>query len=301
MAPSSRLRWFRFRSRKKAISDVNRIARAGFGAVAMAGLLSVTSAAQTKSLDGFAFAGPWTRSDPEARFVSPASGPGPMQDDPTHPHHGHREAVPGQPDESATPWIADLRNPILKPWVADVLRKNAEQQLAGIEDDTELLHCRPDGLPGVLTRRDNVQLLKSATGVTIFYQLDHQVRHVYLNVPHSPHPGTSWYGESVGHFEGDTLVVDTIGLNGYAPIDHYGTPHTDALHVVERYHLTDGGRTLQVDFTVDDPGAFNMAWSGIAHYRRSRSGYDEFVCAENNTNIWTGKSYAIPVASVADF
>lgn len=280
---------------------MNGVARAGFAAVAIAALFTVTSAAQTKTSDEFALAGPWTRSDPEARFVSPASGAGPLQDDPAHPHHGHREAVAGQPDESATPWIADLHNPILKPWVTDVLRKNAQQQLAGVEDDTELLHCRPDGLPGVLTRRDNVQLLKSGTDVTIFYQLDHQVRHVYLNVPHSQHPAKTWYGESVGHFEGDTLVVDTIALNGSAPIDHYGTPHTDALHVVERYHVTDGGRTLQVDFTVDDPGAFNMAWSGIAHYRRSRAGYEEFVCAENNTNIWTGKSYPIPIASTADF
>lgn len=275
--------------------------RAEFIAAAAVAMLPVMAAAQTKTLDVPALAGPWTRSDPEARFMPPPSGPGPVQDDPAHPHHGHREAVAGQPDESATPWIADLRNPILKPWVADVLRKNAEQQLAGMEDDTELLHCRPDGLPGVLTRRDNVSLLRSAIGVTIVYQLDHQVRHVYLNVPHSQHPTESWYGESIGHFEGDTLVVDTIGLNGFAPMDHYGTPHTDALHVVERYHLTDGGKTLQVDFTVDDPKTFNMPWSGVAHYRRSRAGYDEFVCAENNTNIWTGKSYPIPVATRPDF
>lgn len=280
---------------------MKRIAQAGFAAAAVAALLPLAGAAQTEAPDEFALSGPWTRSDPEARFMSPASGPGPVQDDPARPHHGHREAVAGQPDESATPWIADLGNPILKPWVADVLRKNAQQQLAGVEDDTELLHCRPDGLPGVLTRRDNVQLLKSANHVTIFYQLDHQVRHVYLNVPHSQHPAKTWYGESVGHFEGDTLVVDTIGLNGSAPIDHYGTPHTDALHVVERYRVTDGGRTLQVDFTVDDPGAFNMAWSGIAHYRRSRAAYDEFICAENNTNIWTGKSYPIPIAVKPDF
>ena len=242
------------------------------------------------------FAGPWTRSDPEARFISPAAGAGPVQDDPAHPHHGHREGVPGQPDESATPWIADLHNPILKSWVADILRKNAEQQMAGVEDDTELLHCRPDGVPGVLTRRDNVSLLQSATEVTIIYQIDNQVRHVYLNVPHSPHPAKSWYGDSVGHFEGDTLVVDTIGLNDLAPIDHYGTPHTDSIHVVERYRVVDGGKSLQVDFTVDDPAAFNTAWSGIAHYRRSRAGYEEFICAENNKNIWTGKSYAIPAA-----
>jgi hypothetical protein len=247
------------------------------------------------------FTGPWTRSDPEARFMPPVSGPGPLQDDPAHPHHGHREGVPGQPDEAATPWIADLRNPILKPWAAATVQKNAEQQMAGIEDDTELLHCRPDGVPGVLTRRDNVSLLKTPTEVTIVYQLDHQVRHVYLGANHSQHPAQSSYGESVGHFEGDTLVVDTVGLDDRAPIDHYGTPHSDAIHVTERYHVTDGGRTLQVDFAVEDPKAFNMPWSGIAHYRRARAGYEEFVCAENNLNIWTGKSYAIPTAAKPDF
>jgi hypothetical protein len=246
-------------------------------------------------------AGPWTRSDPEARFVPPLSGPGPLQDDPAHPHHGHREGVPGLPDEASTPWVADLRNPILKPWVAAAVRKNAEQGLAGIELETSLLHCRPDGVPGVLTRRDNVSLLQTPAEVTIFYQLDHQVRHVYLNMPHSQHPAKTWYGESVGHFEGDTLVVDTVGLNDRTTLDNYNTPHSDALHVVERYHVVDGGRTLQVDFTVDDPGAFNTPWSGIAHYRRARGAYEEFICAENNTDIWTGKSYPIPIAATPDF
>jgi hypothetical protein len=245
--------------------------------------------------------GPWTRSDPEARFMPPPSGPGPLQDDPAHPHHGHREGIPGQPDESATPWVADLRNPILKPWVADIVRKNGEQGLAGVEADTALLHCRPDGVPGVLTRRDNVSLLQTPTEVTIIYQLDHQVRHIYLNRRHSENPAESWYGESVGHFDGDTLVVDTIGLNDLTTLDNYNTPHSDVLHVVEHYHVVDGGRTLQVDFKVDDPKAFNLPWSAIVHYRRSRGANEEFVCAENNANIWTGKSYPIPIATTADF
>jgi hypothetical protein len=280
------------------------LSRAWFRTGAVLAILAVPIAAPGQSPTpsaGLNFSGPWTRSDPEARFMPPVSGPGPLRDDPAHPHHGHREGVPGQPDESATPWVADLSNPILKSWVAEIVQRNAAQGLAGVEADTALLHCRPDGVPGVLTRRDNVQLLQTPTEVTIVYQLDHQVRHVYLNVPHSQRPSHSWYGESVGHFEGDTLVVDTIGLNDQTTLDTYNTPHSDALHVVERYHLVDSGRTLQVDFTVDDPVAFNMQWSGIAHYRRSRGAYEEFVCAENNTNIWTGKSYPIPIAATSDF
>ena len=249
----------------------------------------------------FNLSGPWVRSDPEARFLPPASGPGPLEDDPAHPHHGHREGVAGKPDVSATPWVADLSNPILKPWVAAIVKRNAELGLAGKEADTALVNCRPDGVPGVLTRRDNVQLLQTPKEVTIVYQLDHQVRHVTLNVPHTDHPVPSYYGESIGHYEDNTLVVDTIALNDRTTLDPYGTPHSDAIHVVERYHLVDGGNALQVDFTVDDPKAFNMPWSGIVHYRHSRDSYEEFVCAENNIDIKTGKPYPVPIAAKPDF
>ena len=249
----------------------------------------------------FSLAGPWTRSDPEARFLPPVSGPGPLEDDPAHPHHGHREGVPGQPDLSATPWVADLSNPILKPWVAAMVKKNAERGLAGEEIETTLRNCRPDGVPGSLMRRDNVQVLQSPAEVTIFYQLDHQARHIYLNVPHTNHPMPSYYGESIGHYEGSTLVVDTIALNERTTVDPYNTPHSDQLHVVERYHLVDGGKTLQVDFTVDDPKVFNMPWSGIVHYRHSRDSYEEVVCAENDIDIRTGKPYPIPIAAKPDF
>jgi len=146
---------------------------------------ALSGAAAQTAPTGLDLTGPWTRSDPEARFMPPASGPGPLQDDPVHPHHGHREGVPGQPDESATPWIPDLRNSILQPPTLAAVRKTAENSMAGIEADTALLHCRPDGVPGVLTRRDNVQFLRTPREVTIVYQLDHQVRHVYLDVPHS--------------------------------------------------------------------------------------------------------------------
>jgi hypothetical protein len=112
-----------------------------------------------------------------------------------------------------------------------------------------------------------------------------------MNVPHSPHVTPSWYGESVGHYEGDTLVVDTIGITSKAPTDYYLTPHTDKLHVVERYHVIDGGKTLEVNVTVDDPGAFNMPWSASQKYaktdvpRRAAPGerWNESVCAESES------------------
>ena len=266
--------------------------------------LAFQTSAQTGANEGAAsteIMGTWVRSDVEARFQPPASGPGPLRDDPAHPHHGHREGVNGLPDQEATPWVADLTNPILTPWVAAALKKNAERGLAGDTVNPPFVSCRPMGVPGSLVLLENVQLLRTPTEVTIIYQRDHQMRHIYLDVPHSKNPKPSYYGESVGHWEGDTLIVDTIGLNDKTMIDLYSTPHSDAIHVVERYRVVDDGKTLQVDFTVDDPKAFNMPWSAAVHYRQSRGPFEEIACAENNIDVTTGKLYPIPIATKADF
>jgi len=129
------------------------------------------------------------------------------------------------------------------------------------------------------------------------------VRHVYLNVPHSTNPKLSWYGESIGHYEnGDTLVVDMIGMNDKSFIDKYLTPHTTKLHVVERFKLTDDGKTLQVSITVDDPGAFNTAWSAVQIYRlQHRGDWDEDICPENNDTYFHYEMAPMPQASKPDF
>ena len=93
----------------------------------------------------------------------------------------------------------------------------------------------------------------------MFKQGNWEFRHIYLDVPHSANVKPSWYGESVGHCEGDTLVVDTIGQNLKTFVDAFRTPHSENLHVVERWRLIDGGKTLEVKITVDDPDAFNAA------------------------------------------
>ena len=88
---------------------------------------------------------------------------------------------------------------------------------------------------------------------------------VYLNVPHSVSPTPSWYGESVRHHEnGDTLVVDTIGLNDKTYVDNFRTPHTTQLHVVERFKIVSGGEGLEVKVYVEDPGAFTTVERGSA-------------------------------------
>jgi hypothetical protein len=117
-------------------------------------------------------------------------------------------------------------------------------------------------------------------------------------MPHSANPKPSWYGESIGHYEGDTLVVDTIGLNDKTFVDNYRTPHTEKLHVVERWTLLDGGKTLEANVRVEDPDTFNEPWSGIQRYDRVQQPMTEQVCAENNQHLF---DYHIPIASKPDF
>jgi hypothetical protein len=134
--------------------------------------------------------------------------------------------------------------------------------------------------------------------VVMIFSGDHQVRHVYMDVPHSQHPKASWYGESVGHYEGDTLVIDTIGQNDKTFVDPYRTPHTEKLHVVERWKMADDGKMLEVTFTVEDPDAFYQPWSGLRRFRRVNEAMAEDVCAENNEHLF---NYGIPVANKPDF
>ena len=137
--------------------------------------------------------------------------------------------------------------------------------------------------------------------VAIVYQ-SADLRHVYMNVPHSAHPALSWYGESIGHYEGDTLVVDTVGLNERTFVDNYRTPHTSQLHVVERYRLTDGGNMLEVAFQVEDPGAFTTRWSAIQRFRRvHRAPMSELPCVESDTRYFNYETYPVPSADKPDF
>jgi hypothetical protein len=111
----------------------------------------------------------------------------------------------------------------------------------------------PEFLPSPVQPLYFLQTLKE---VVMIQQMGQQVRHIYLNIPYSARVTTSWCGESAGHCVGDTLVVDTFGLNNSTWIDNCRTPRTAQLHVVERFHRIDGGKGLEVNVHVEDPGTF---------------------------------------------
>jgi hypothetical protein len=208
------------------------------------------------------------------------------------------------------PRIADTSNPILKPWARKLMDINNERVLAGDIPFYPTSRCWPGGVPGLLLYPgEPVQFIQTPDEVWILYQRDAQVRRIYMNVPHSQNPGFSWYGESVGHYEGgDTLVVDTVGLDDKGPLDRFRTPHTKKLHVVERYRLNNGGKNIEIAFSVDDPGAFNMPWKGKVDFERGhgeRSGHwDESICADNPVDYFADKipsAVPIPAADRSDF
>jgi hypothetical protein len=232
----------------------------------------------------------------------PDGGPGPVMSDPAHPYidNNYANRMGIQP----TFHVADLSNPILQPWVREELRKANERVLAGGPGYTPKERCWPIGVPGwLLYPVTPVFFLQTPKMVTLIWQEDHMVRHIYLTDKHSPNVKPSWFGESIGHYEnGDTLVVDTIGLNTRTFVDQFRTPHSEKLHVVERYRLIDGGKAMEAIATVDDPGAFTTTWRGMQHYRQVDQGpLVENACAENNEGFYERAAEPIPTAATPDF
>jgi len=233
-------------------------------------------------------------------------------------------------DSQRRPNEPSYKDPILTPQAAAVSKARYESVQAGKPYATPSSSCWPIVSPLVF-RVQEMQLLQGKDHVTLIYMQDHEVRRVRLNATHPEHVTPSWTGDSVGHYEGDTLVVDTVGVKvGPVPvIDQAGSPFSEALHVVERYRLIDGeaaaedqrkhgaifrptppyGRGtidpdtakkgLQVEFTVEDPDAFTTPWSGLVTYRRLIGDWPEAVCAENP--FFLGSDAAMPTAYTLDF
>jgi hypothetical protein len=240
----------------------------------------------------------WLAQDDE--FIPPPSGPGPIVSDPAHPYISFYK-FPTNPRPSFR--VADLTNPILQPWARERLRNVNERSLSGKIVAIPKERCWPVGVPAFLILPATpVYFLQTAKDVWMIWMQDHQVRHVSLDVPHAANARPSWYGDSVGHYDGDTLVVDTVGITTKTYVDNYQTPHTDQLHVIERFHMIDEGKMLEVNVRVEDPGAFTTPWNAIQRYRRvNRGPLSEVVCAENNGDHFHHDLEPMPEADKPEF
>jgi hypothetical protein len=232
-------------------------------------------------------------------YAPPASGAKPVSNDPKYPHVGNLE--PGQ----KTDRVSDVNAPILQDWAKAQMAKTNEAVLRGRTPFVATSLCWPGGVPAQLLVPTTVFFIQKPNEVWMVWERDMLTRRVYLNREHSRTPKPEWFGESIGHYEnGDTLVIDTIGqtTNPLSFVDNYRTPHTDKLHVVERWKIIDNGQRVEVSFTVDDPGAFTMPWGGMMRYRhRPGQKMQEFSCAENNADYFGLDDYKIPTAAKADF
>ena len=225
--------------------------------------------------------------------------------------------------------VGDHTSPILRPEAAQTVKRFGEISRSGKAFPDPQTQCWPQSPPYIL-RAQATQIIQQRHQILILYETDHQFRRIMLDERHPRHVTPSWYGHSVGHFEGDTLIVDTVGIKvgPFSMIDRLGTPYSESLHLIERYRLidrdiaeavmarnewengrldnstadpNDHGKTLQIQFTVEDPVTFTVPWSASVTYRRNIDPWGESVCAENLRGYGVAPDPQVPVAEQADF
>ena len=262
------------------------------------------AAAQHKDAPDFAPdpATAWIPVGDAAAGFSPIPGHvAPLADDPAHPYvaNGNREG------RQPTDRIADLTNPNLKPWVKEAMKKDIDEVLAHKKlAFTPRSSCVPPGVPSFMAYGgggNSTYFLQAPGRVWILFAGGQETRHVYLGVPHSANPKSSWYGESVGHYEGDTLVVDTIGQTTKTLVDPLRTPHSEKLHVVERFTIEPSGKGMSALVTVEDPDTFNAPLTMTRRWFKFERPMLETICAENNGDFFHQNLFPQPEAKTPDF
>ena len=264
-------------------------------------------------------------------FEPPASGQGPITNLSRRPQFSGSGQVPAKEGVSNyDQLVGDYKNPILQPWAAEIVKKFGEQSLAGITFPNPSNQCWPRPMPFTFKNSVVLVLQGQDTVRLVYANSAHDVRRIRLNASH-PKPLTpSWYGDSVGHYEGDTLVVDTVGVKTdrpYAMQDLFGTPYTDKLHIVERYRLRDyddvkdaiernrkenwmfagdvwskhRGKFMQAEVTVEDEGVFTAPFTATLTYVPNPGPLEETICAENTHEYYNNKDSDVPKADKPDF
>ena len=165
----------------------------------------------------------------------------------------------------------------LTPAAAAIARANAAAAARGDFAFDPAMHCLPYGTPRLMLVPSPVQLLVTANRVVFVHQLNHSARLVYLDRGHDPAVDPSFLGDSVGRWDGDTLVVDTTNFRA-GLLDRSGVPVGEKLHVVERYRVS--GRRITGRITVEDPANFTRAWSFAVVLERRPGGIVEDICAD---------------------
>jgi hypothetical protein len=152
-------------------------------------------------------------------------------------------------------------------------------------EDNSTANCLPPGMPGIMGQPYPMEFLLTPGKVTIVIEAYTQVRHIYTDgrpLPDEPDP--KFFGTSIGHWEGDTLVAETIGFNDHVQLAR-GVPHSEKMKIVERFRLTDPD-TMSVETTITDPVVLAAPYTTTSTLRRHRDWtISEYICEENNRNF----------------
>lgn len=158
----------------------------------------------------------------------------------------------------------------LLPEAKDQYQKNKSLQTkkkADAEGDPSD-RCLPPGVPRLFLENMPFKIQQQAQVIAMIFQWNHLYRLVYLDTDHFEQIAPAYLGQSIGKWEGNSLVVDTNGFNAQTWLDNSGLPHSDALHITERFSLTDGGKTLENRITIDDPQTFSKPWETLLRFQR---------------------------------
>ena len=170
------------------------------------------------------------------------------------------------PGPGSTRSINPTETPPMTPWAAEKF-KAVREGTGGPGDkgrddlDPVVTSCSPPGLTRIFAFPRPFEILQIPGRVLLHFEWDHWIRQIWTDGrEHPKDPDPSWMGHSIGSWDGDTLVVDTVGLNDKTWIDSIGYPHSEALHVIERYRRRSHDE-LEVNITIDDPKAYTKPWT----------------------------------------
>jgi len=179
--------------------------------------------------------------------------------------------------------------PPMTPWAEAKFKANkpsiGPNDVPLTETNDPIMKCFPPGVPRIyVVRGEPLEITQAPGRVIMLFEYDHFVRHIFTDGRNHPKdlPST-WMGDSIGKWDGGTLVVDTVGFNDKTWLDNDGHPHSDDLHVVERIRRVNHD-TLTIDTTIDDPKAYTKPWGGHAIYELKPDwNLEEMICEDNIT------------------
>ena len=164
----------------------------------------------------------------------------------------------------------------------DVVNRNAAAMQSGKIMQTAWVSCRPGAVSTMTMPREKIVILESSDEVTVLFEMPRMVRRVRMNAAHPAKLEPGYIGDSVGHWEGSTLVVDTLGFNGYAELDARGQPTSAKLHTVERLALSADGNSIDIETTVEDPEYYTKPFVIKRSWKKSAARHPfEYDCMEN--------------------